>query len=47
MLMKQKQGGFIELIILIIIALILMKYLGITVTGVVNWFLSFFRSVLR
>jgi hypothetical protein len=42
-----KQGGFIELIILIVIALLLMKYLGITVSGVINWFMSFFRSVFR
>ncbi|MDR3519943.1 MAG: hypothetical protein P4L63_03620 [Candidatus Pacebacteria bacterium] len=44
---KNKEGGFIELIILIIIALLIMKYFGITISGVVNWFESFFRSVLR
>jgi hypothetical protein len=44
---KNKEGGFIELIILIIIVLIIMKYSGITVSEVVNWFMSFFRSVLR
>jgi uncharacterized protein involved in cysteine biosynthesis len=41
------QGGFLELIIFIIIALLLMKYFGITISSVVNWFESFFRSVLR
>jgi hypothetical protein len=41
------QGGFIELIILIIIALLLMKYFNITISGVINWFETFFKSVLR
>jgi hypothetical protein len=45
--MKNKNTGIIELIVLIIIALILMKYLGITVSGVFDWFASFFRSVFR
>ena len=44
---KNKEGGFIELIILIIIALLIMKYFGITISGVVDWFEAFFRSVLR
>jgi len=44
---KNKEGGFIELIVLIIIVLLIMKYYGITVSGVVDWFASFFRSVLR
>lgn len=49
-----KQGGFLELIIIIIVALLLMKYFNITVSDIivwlksfVNWFLSFFGSVLR
>jgi hypothetical protein len=44
---ENKSKGFVELIILIIIALLLMKYFGITVSGVINWFESFFKSVLR
>jgi uncharacterized protein involved in cysteine biosynthesis len=44
---SSKQGGFLEIIIIIIIALLLMRYFGITVSGVVNWFISFFHSVLR
>lgn len=44
---NKKQGGFFEIIIVIIIALLLMKYFGITISGVINWFESFFRSVLR
>jgi hypothetical protein len=42
-----KNKGFIELIILIIIALLLMKYFGITISGVINWFESFFKNVLK
>lgn len=42
-----KQDGFLEIIILIIIALLLMKYFGITISGVVNWFSSFFSGVLK
>ena len=44
---KEKSGGFIEIIIIIIIALLLMRYFGITVSGVVNWFETFFKSVLK
>jgi uncharacterized protein involved in cysteine biosynthesis len=42
-----KEGGFLEIIIIIIIALLIMRYFGITVSGVVDWFMGFFRSVLR
>ncbi|HEY4513202.1 MAG TPA: hypothetical protein VJH06_01680 [Candidatus Paceibacterota bacterium] len=45
--MNNKQGGFLEIIVLIIIALLIMKYFGITVSGVINWFQTFFASVLR
>jgi uncharacterized protein involved in cysteine biosynthesis len=41
------QGGFIELIIIIIVVLLLMKYFGVTISGVFNWFASFFRNVFR
>jgi hypothetical protein len=44
---KKSDGGFIEVIILIIIALLLMKYFGITISGAFNWFVSLFRSVFR
>ena len=42
-----EQGGFIQIIIAIIIVLIIMKFLGVTVSGVYNWFVSFFSDVLR
>ena len=44
---KNKKSGFLQIIIVIIIALLIMKYFGITISEVVDWFLSFFRSVLR
>ena len=44
---NKDEGGFLQLIILIIIALLIMKYLGITVSGVIDWFVSFFGSVLK
>ena len=42
-----RQGGFIELIIIIIVALLIMKYYGITISGVFDWFISFFHNVFR
>ena len=44
---NNKQGGFLELIVLIIVALLIMKYLGLTISEVVTWFKDFFGSVLR
>ncbi|OGI60182.1 hypothetical protein A2641_03840 [Candidatus Nomurabacteria bacterium RIFCSPHIGHO2_01_FULL_37_25] len=35
---NNKEKGFIELIIIIIIALLLMKYFGLTITGILNYF---------
>jgi len=43
----KKEKGFIQLIILIIIVLFIMKYSGVTVTEVVNWFKTTFSGVLR
>ena len=42
-----KQGGFLQLLLLILLALLIMKFLGITVSEVIYWFKSFFGSVLR
>jgi hypothetical protein len=42
---NNQQGGFLQIIILVIIALIVMKYLGITVSGVLNWLANLLRSV--
>lgn len=45
--MKNQSGGFLQIIIIVIIALLILKYLGLTISGVWNWFTSFFASVLR
>jgi uncharacterized protein involved in cysteine biosynthesis len=45
--MKNNKSGFIQIIIIIIVALLLMKYFGVTISGVVNWFSSFFSGVLK
>ncbi len=34
---KNKQGGFIDIIIVIVIVLILMRYFNITITGMIDW----------
>ncbi|KKS50194.1 MAG: hypothetical protein UW01_C0001G0053 [Candidatus Nomurabacteria bacterium GW2011_GWA2_43_66] len=45
--MKNKEKGFLQIIIFIIIALLIMKFLGVTVSGVWNWFVSFFSGVFQ
>jgi len=45
--MKNKNGGFVELIIIILIALFIMKYTGVTVSDVIAWFQNTFSGVLR
>lgn len=42
-----KNGGFLQIIVSIIIALIIMKYFDVTISEVMNWFKTFFASVLR
>ncbi|MDP2788469.1 MAG: hypothetical protein Q8O46_00245 [bacterium] len=44
---KNKNEGFIQIIILIIIALFIMKYSGVTVSDIINWFKTTFASVLK
>ena len=51
---NNKQSGFIETIIIIVIALLLMKYFGITVSMVIGWFkiflawfTTFFKDILK
>lgn len=39
------QGGFLKLIIFIVIALFIMKYLKISLNDVFNWFKTVFSSV--
>jgi hypothetical protein len=42
---KNKQGGFLELIIVIIIGLLLMQYYGITFTSIFDWLSNLVQSV--
>lgn len=51
---KNKNAGFVEIIVIVIIALLLMKYFGITVSTVLNWvkeflewFKTFFKDILK
>jgi len=43
---KNKQGGFLQLIIFIIIVLISMKYFHLTITDIINWVKALFNSVV-
>ncbi len=45
--MKNKQGGFIQLIILIIVVLLIMNYYHFSVSGLLNWLISLIRGVFR
>jgi len=43
--LKNKQGGFIGIIIMIVIVLLIMKYYGLTLTGLWNWLWNLVQSV--
>ncbi len=44
---KNNNGGFIQIIISLVIVLFIMKYAGVTVSDVINWFKTTFGDVLR
>ncbi len=44
---ENREGGFVELIVLILVGLLVMKYYGITISEAVNWFKAYFGDVLR
>lgn len=44
---NNKEGGFIKLIVTILIALLVMKYYDVTISELINWFKSFFGSILK
>ena len=46
-LKNNKNRGFLQLIVLIVVALLLMKHFNITISGVIQWFTSFFAGVLK
>lgn len=43
--LKNQNGGFIGIIIMIVIVLLIMQYYGLTLTGIWNWFWSLVQSV--
>ena len=43
---KNQNRGFLQIIIFVIVALVIMKFLGVTVTQVFAWLRSLFASVL-
>jgi len=43
---KNKQGGFLKLIIFIIVVIFLMNYFNITISGIVNWFVTMFQNII-
>lgn len=43
---EEKEKGFIQAIILVIVALLLMQYFGITLTGVYYWLKDLVYSIL-
>jgi hypothetical protein len=43
--LKNQQGGFLELIVVLIITFLIMRYYGITFTGIFNWLRDLFLSV--
>jgi len=43
---NNKQGGFLKIILLILVIVFLMSYFHITVSGIFNWISNIFHSVL-
>lgn len=43
---NHQSGGFVQLIILIVVALFLMNYYGVTLNDVLNWFKVAIHNVL-
>lgn len=44
--LTNQKGGFLKLIIFIVIALFLMKYFKISLSDVIDWLKNLFNSVL-
>ncbi|MFA4975178.1 MAG: hypothetical protein WC839_01265 [Candidatus Paceibacterota bacterium] len=44
---KNKQKGFLKIIIIIVIALFLFKYFNITISDVFNWIKTLFNTVFN
>ena len=46
-LTKNKSGGFIELIVLIILAIFLLNYFHLTISGAWNWLVTAVHNVFH
>jgi hypothetical protein len=44
---SRAQGGFLKLIIFIIVALLLLKYFNISLSDIIHWIESFFKTVFK
>lgn len=44
---KNRQRGFLKIIIIIVIALFIFKYFNITIVDVFNWIKTLFNSVFN
>ncbi|KKP24646.1 MAG: hypothetical protein UR25_C0002G0090 [Candidatus Nomurabacteria bacterium GW2011_GWE1_32_28] len=44
---NNKEGGFLKLIIFLVIALFLMKYFKINASDIINWIKDLFISILN
>ncbi|MFH1608712.1 MAG: hypothetical protein ABH951_01685 [Patescibacteria group bacterium] len=42
---KNKRGGFLKLILIIIVVVFLLSYFHVTISGVFNWIVHAFQSV--
>jgi len=43
--LKNKQSGFLNIIIAIIIIFLIMRYFGLTITGLIDWLKNLFYSI--
>jgi len=43
---NNKQGGFLKIILLIIVIVFLMSYFHITISGIFNWISHIFHDVI-
>ena len=42
---KNKKGGFLQIIVLIVILFLIMKCFGLTITGIFEWLKTLFLSI--
>ncbi len=43
--LQNKQGGFLDIIISIVIIFLIMRYFGLTITGIFDWLRELFYSI--